>query len=121
MATEQQEGLASDHLGRDIGQTLVSDAALLLLHTVRQVRGVGLKEQRVTWLMHRTGVAQSQLRRCSVEDTLSICLVFSCHSAAWNSPLNTAASESSTSRRTSPRASSRGTRRQRHRWRESCR
>lgn len=74
----------------------------------------------ITWLMHRTGVAKSRLRRCRVEDTASICLVLSCHSAARNSHLNTAATESSTTRRTRPRANKRGTRRERHSWREAC-
>lgn len=73
-----------------------------------------------TWLMHSTGVLNSWLRRWSVDATVSICLVLSIQSAAWNSHLNRAASESTTRRRTAPRARRRGTRLERHTWRESC-
>lgn len=75
----------------------------------------------VTWLIHRTGVLNSWLRWCSVDETVSICLVLSSQSAAWNSHLNRAATESTTRSRTRPWANKRGTRRERHTWRESCR
>ena len=75
----------------------------------------------VTWLTHSTGVVNSWLRRCSVDEMLSICLVLSSQSEAWNSHLNRAATESMTSRRTRPRVRRRGTRRDRHTWSESCR
>lgn len=75
----------------------------------------------LTWLMHSTGVLNSWLRRCSADATVSICLVFSIQSDAWNSHLSRAASESTTRRRTAPRARRRGTRLERHTWRESCR
>lgn len=74
-----------------------------------------------TWLIQRTGVLNSWLRWCNEEEKASSCLVLSSQSAAWNSDLNRAATESTTKSRIRPRANRRGTRRDRHTCRESCR